>query len=116
MPDPNLEKLAAVLVNYCTAVKPGDWVLIRGHVAAMPLIEETLRQVVRAGGNPTVQLESDELSEIMLREGTSDQLSWVAPLDEILAEKLDVRIVISAASNTRAFTAIEPKHQQLYQS
>src|SRR4051812_33309194 len=102
MPDPNVEKLAAILVNYCTAVKPGDWVLIRGHVAAMPLIEETLRQVVRAGGNPTLQLENDELAEIVLREANLDQLGWVAPLDEIMAEKVDVRIVINAASNTRA--------------
>jgi aminopeptidase len=90
--------------------------LIRGHVAAMPLVEETLRQVVRAGGNPTVQLESDELSEIILREANLDQLGWVAPLDEMMAEKADVRIVINAATNTRAFTAIDPKRQQLYQN
>jgi aminopeptidase len=116
MPDPNVEKLAAILVNYCTAVKPGDWVLVRGHVVAMPLIEETLHQVVRAGGNPTLQLESDEVSEIVLREANAEQLSWVSPLDEIMAEKVDVRIVIHAASNTRALSGIEPKRQQLYQN
>src|SRR4051794_17233345 len=116
MPNPNVEKLAAILVNYCTAVKPGDWVLVRGHVAAMPLIEETLRQVVRAGGNPTMLLESDELAEIILCEANPDQLGWVAPLDEIMAEKADVRIVINAATNTRSLTSIEPKRQQLYQN
>lgn len=116
MADPNVEKLAAILVNYSVEVKPGDWVLVRGHVAAMPLIEETLRQVVRAGGNPTLQLESDELTEIILREGKPEQLSWVSPLDELMAEKLDARIVIHAASNTRALTGVEPKSQQLYQS
>ena len=116
MPDPNVEKLASILVNYCTQVKPGDWVLVRGHVLAMPLIEETLRQVVRAGGNPTLQLESDELGEVVLREANAEQLSWVSPLDEIMAEKLDVRIVINAASNTRALTGVDPKRQQLYQS
>lgn len=116
MADANVEKLAAILVNYCTEVKPGDWVLVRGHVAAMPLVEETIRQVVRAGGNPTLQLESDEISEIILREANTDQLGWVSPLDEMMAEKLDVRIVINAASNTRSLTSIEPKRQQLYQN
>src|SRR5215217_7331262 len=116
MPDAKVEKLAAILVNYCTQIKPGDWVLVRGHVVAMPLIEETVRQVVRAGGNPTLQLESDELDEIVLREASTDQLSWVSPLDEILAEKLDARIVIHAASNTRSLTAIDPKRQQLLQA
>ncbi len=116
MPHANVEKLAAILVGYCTAVQPGDWVLVRGHVAAMPLIEETVRQVVRAGGNPTLQLESDELTEIVLREANNDQLGWVSPLDEIMAEQVDVRIAINAATNTRALTGIEPKRQQLYQS
>jgi aminopeptidase len=116
MADANVEKLAAILVNYCTQVKPGDWVLVRGHVAAMPLVEETLRQVVRAGGNATLQLESDELAEIVLSEAGTDQLGWISPLDEIMAEKLDVRIVINAATNTRSLTGVEPKRQQIYQS
>jgi aminopeptidase len=116
MPDPNVEKLAAILVNYSTEVKLGDWVLVRGHIAAMPLIEETLRQVVRAGGNPTLILESDELSEIVLAEANPEQLSWVSPLDEVMAEKVDVRIGIHAASNTRSLTSIDSKRQQLFQS
>jgi aminopeptidase len=116
MPDANVEKLAAILVNYCTQVRAGDWVLVRGHVVAMPLIEETMRQVVRAGGNPTLQLESDELTEIVLREANPDQLSWVSPLDEMMANDLDVRIVINAASNTRSLTGVDPKRQQLYQT
>ena len=116
MADANVEKLAAILVNYCTEVKPGDWVLLRGHVAAMPLIEATLRQVVRAGGNPTLQLENDELTEIVLSEANPEQLGWVSPLDAIMAEQVDVRIGIHAASNTRALTGVDPKRQQLYQS
>jgi aminopeptidase len=116
MSDPNVEKLAKILVNYSTEVKPGDWVLVRGHVAAMPLIEETVRQVVRAGGNPTIQIDSDELSEIVLREANEEQLGWVSPLDAVMAEQADVRIGIHAATNTRALNGIEPKRQQLYQS
>lgn len=116
MADANVVKLAEILVNYCTSVQPGDWVLVRGHVVAMPLIEETLRQVVRAGGNPTLQLENDELTEVVLTEANEEQLGWVSPLDEVMAERLDVRIGIHAASNTRALTGVEPKRQQLYQS
>lgn len=116
MADPRVTKLAELLVRYCTEVRPGDWVLVRGDVVAMPLIEETVRQVVRAGGNPTIQLESDTLSEVLLRETQADRLDWVAPTDEILAEQLDVRIGIHAASNTRSLTGIDPKRQQQYQN
>jgi aminopeptidase len=90
-------------------------VLVRGAVTALPLVEETVRQVVRAGGNPTIQLESDELAEIVLRETRPDQLGWVSPLEETLAEKVDVRIVIQGASNTRTLTGVDPARQQVVQ-
>ncbi|RIK57671.1 MAG: aminopeptidase [Chloroflexi bacterium] len=116
MADPRVIKLAETLVHYCTAVQPGDWVLVRGHVEALPLVEETVRQVVRAGGNPTVQLDSDALSEILLAETQPDRLAWVSPLEEILAERVDVRIVIQGASNTRTLTGVDPARQQAVQN
>jgi aminopeptidase len=115
MADPRVEKLADVLVNYCTSVKPGDWVWIRGHVLALPLVEQVLRQVTQAGGNPTVTLQTDELDELFLANANDEQLAWLSPLDELMVEQLDVRIAINAASNTRALTGIPPQKQQLYQ-
>jgi aminopeptidase len=111
--DPRTEKLAEVLVNYCTSVQPGDWVLVRGHVVALPLVEATVRQVTRAGGNATVQLMSEELDEAFLSEANDVQLGWLSPLDELMAQRLDVRIAISGASNTRTLTGIDPRKQQL---
>lgn len=116
MSDPRTEKLADILVNYCTAVKPGDWVLVRGHVLALPLVEAVMTYVTRAGGNPTVLLNSDELDENFLRTASEEQLRWLSPVDELLADRLDVRITIQANSNTRALTGIEPQKQRVYQT
>jgi aminopeptidase len=116
MVDPRTTKLAGLLVHYCTEVQPGDWVLVRGHVAAMPLIEETVAEVLRAGGRTTIQLDSDTLDEIVLREASEEALAWSSPLDEMLADQVDVRIVINASSNTRSLTGIDPKRQQIYQN
>src|SRR5262245_56078319 len=113
MSDPRLEKLADILVNYCTSVKPGDWVLVRGHVLALPLVEAVIQHVTRAGGNPTVLLNTEELDESFLREANEAQLTWDSPLDGIMADQLDVRIVIQAASNTRALTGVDPGKQRL---
>lgn len=115
MPDLRTARLAETLVTYCTTVRPGDWVLIRGHVAALPLVEQVVEQVAKAGGNPTIQLVSEVLDEPFLRNASTEQLGWVSPLDELMAQKLDVRIVISAASNTRSLSGIDPKRQQIYQ-
>lgn len=116
MIDPRVEKLAEILVRYSTEVQPGDWVLIRGTVESMPLVEETMRQVLRAGGHPTLQLSTDALSEIKLREASDEQLSWVAPTETLIANEVDVRIGIRGAQNTRALTQVDPRRQQLSQN
>lgn len=116
MRDPRIDKLAQTLVQYCTEVKPGDWVLIRGGITALPLVEATVREVVRAGGHPTLQLEHDEISEILLRESSEEQLAWLAPYEQMMAEQVDVRIGIYGASNTRALSGIDPKRQQAAQN
>jgi leucyl aminopeptidase (aminopeptidase T) len=48
----NLVKFAKLLVNYEVDVKNGDKVLIMGSSEAIPLIRETYREVLKAGGYP----------------------------------------------------------------
>jgi aminopeptidase len=115
MSDPRLDKLAEILVHYSTEVQPGHWVLIRGHVLALPLVNAVARLVVRAGGNPTVLLTSDELEETLLREASEAQLGWVSPIDKLLNQQIDVLIGIRAAHNTRSLTGIAPHKQQIRQ-
>ncbi len=116
MGDPRIEKLADVLVNYSAEIQPGDWVLVGGHVLALPLLEEVVRQVVRAGGHPTVQLDADGIAAAELEEAVEEQLSFVSPSSRLMADKLDARIVVRAASNTRNLSHIDPKKQQIRQN
>ncbi len=81
MKDPRVERLANVLVNYCVEVQPGDRVLLNGSIAAMPLISETYRQIIRAGGHPLVLMEDDALSEIFFQE-SSDVAAAIHPRTE----------------------------------
>lgn len=115
MADIRTERLANLLVNYCTNVKAGDWVLVAGDVTALPLIEEVVKEVAIAGGNPTINLSSESLDEALLRHATEDQLGWVTPYSQMMAETVDVRIVMRGAHNTRAFSGIDPRRIRLYQ-
>ena len=116
MSDPRITKLADTLVNYSTAVQPGEWVHIRGGIEALPLLTEVVHHVIRVGGHPTVELTSDDIEEAFLTGATQEQLEWVSPLNEIYAEKIDVRIAVRSASNTRSLTGIDPTKQQIFQS
>ena len=50
MADPRINKLADVLVNYSTKVKPGEWVMVYYHPLAETLAAEVYRAVLQAGG------------------------------------------------------------------
>ncbi len=108
MTDPRTTSLANLLVHYCTDVRPGDWVVIRSHVAGLPLVEETVRAVTEAGAHPTVLLENEGVVDAFAHTASQAQLGWASPLEQLVAEKADVRISIDAAANTRALTSLPP--------
>jgi aminopeptidase len=114
--DNRTDQLAQLLANYCVEVREGDWVLVRADLAALPLVECVVQQVLHAGGHPTVQLSADSLDETVLRHASDEQLSWLSPVDQLLAERVDARIMIRAAGNTRALSGIAPERQRVQQN
>src|SRR5215217_6532594 len=92
MRDPRLEKLADVIVNYSTGVKPGQIVRISSPTVAAPLAVELYRKAVAAGGHPLVRMSPDDLSEIFLKTAGDEQLKFVNPIALFEVERIDVSI------------------------
>lgn len=113
MADERLEKLAHTLVEYCVAVKSGEWVIINANIAAMPLVEAVSRQVLRAGANLNIVLDSDDLREILFTEAGPEQLQWISPVERLQVEEASVLMNLEAASNTRVLSAMDPQKQQM---
>jgi len=109
--DPRLEKLASVLVQYSTRVKPGDLVRIAGPPASRPLLVAIYRAAIAAGGNPFVQMTPDECAQIKLREGSDDQLRFENPLEQHVIETIDVSISLWGDDNTKALSGVDPARQ-----
>lgn len=114
--DIRLDRLASLLTGYCVETRPGDWVLIRADLLGLPLVEQVVEHVLAAGGNATVQLLADTLDEALLRHASDEQLSWLSPVDQLLAERVDARIMIRAPGNTRALSGIAPERQRILQN
>jgi len=113
MADPRVKKLANLLVNYSVVVKPGDKVVVRGSTSALPLITETYRAVIQAGGHPLVMWEDALFSEIMLKEGNDEQLKYIAEPAKLVVETYDCLIGLRGAANTRILNGVDPKRQQI---
>jgi aminopeptidase len=112
MTDIRLERLANVLVNYSTAVKPGDWVGILGDVVALPALREVYKAVLKAGGYPTVMLSDETMARAFAREANDDQIAWLDPSQTLYYEKSDVYIRVGSSQNTRAMSNFDAKRTQ----
>lgn len=114
MSDPRIENLASILVDYSIGVKPGNWVVIGGNIVALPLIKEVTRRVLQAGGNYSLMLSDDEITEIRFRESSDEQLRWISPIEQLTVEKVDAYINLYAPSNTRAMSGVDPVKQRTF--
>ncbi len=109
MSDPRVEKLADLLVNYSTAVKPGDKVVINGSCLAEPLIKQLYAKVLRAGGYPLLMMSLPGIDEIFYRNASDDQLRFIHEPSKITTETYDVSITVMCSDNTRAMNHVDPE-------
>jgi aminopeptidase len=112
VPDPRLERWARTLANYCTALQPGERVLLQGTPLAEPLLVPLYRACLEAGTLPAVQLHLPAIQETLLRYGSDDQLRALSPF-EAAAQEFDVAITVQSEPNTRALSGIDPARQRL---
>lgn len=113
--DPRIEKMARVLVGYSLGVQPGWSVTITGGPVALPLIYAACREVLRAGAYPYVLMEVPGLRELLLLEGSDEQLTRVNPYQKMAVQDSDAILRIMSEENTRAANSVDPSRQALLQ-
>src|SRR5215470_7111701 len=107
--DSRIQKMANVLVNYSTAVKPGDRVLFRGtSPLAQPLMQALYEEALKAGGLAFNYVHMSNEDEIVLRTGSVDQLQTPNPMLKMMYETCEVIIRIEAEENVQALSAFPP--------
>ena len=104
--DNRIQKMAQVLINYSTKVKPGDLVVFRGtSPAAQPLMQALTEETLKAGGHPFSYIHLSDEDVIMLRNGSEQQLEAINPMLKLMYETANVIIRIEADESTHATSA-----------
>ncbi len=116
MSDLRRRRLADLLVNYSTAVKPGDWVGILGEFTSLPILREVHQSVIDAGGHPTLLINDGHMQRYFLRRASDEQINWIDPSLKLYTEEADVYIRVGAPSNTRAMSSISADKMRQQQS
>ena len=114
--DPRTQNLAKILVGYSTKVKEGEVVSIDGENAAAPLLLAVYEEVLKAGGNPVLNVALDGQIAAYFKHASDTQLEWISPFAEWMVDNADVRIAIGASTNTRELSGVPPERQTLRQS
>ena len=115
MSDPRHEKLAAVLVHYSLRLQPGEKLQIETTEIAAPLVRAVYREAVRAGAHVATRISLDGLQEILLKEGSDEQLQYVSEIRDREVDYYDAVLSIWADHNTMSLSGVDPERIALRQ-
>jgi aminopeptidase len=114
MSDPRLARLGELIVGYSLGLQAGKIFRIDTPDAGLPLAIELYRAGLQAGALPYANVELEQLPEILIREGSEEQLDFVPPAAVGEVDMIDAIATIWAEGNTRALTGAQPeRHQRL---
>lgn len=89
--------------------------MILSAPAAAPLITEVYREALRLGAHPEVTLNMPGLLELLLREGSEEQLKDVSPVLQLINSQFQATLAILAVENTSELANADPAKQALRQ-
>lgn len=108
MIDIRLQRMAYVLVHYSLEVKKGDRLAILGTPTAAPLIREVVREALHAGAYPEITTYYPEMQEMILKEGSDEQLTYIAPSERIIITEYETLLEIMSNENTKGLNGVDP--------
>jgi aminopeptidase len=108
-----IEKYAHLLVSYCMEVKAGDMVYINSSYLAESLVQQVVKEIYLAGGNPVLNIELNGLQNMSLQYGSEEQLAWVDPVKKYIIENCNCHLNIRAPFK-RGDDAPEPDNAEKF--
>ena len=115
MADIRLQRMAQVLVRYSLAIKKGDRLAIQTEATAAPLVREVVREAVRAGAFVETFIAIPGVREIVLKEGSDEQLTYIAPSFQKIIEEYETQLQIMGQDNTKGMSGVDPARSAIAQ-
>src|SRR5437879_3247011 len=115
MADIRLQRMAQVLVHYSLNIKKGDRLAIMTGPQAAPLVREVVREAVRAGAFPETFVSLPGVQEILLKEGSDEQLSHIPAIQHMIFEEYETLLQLFSQENTKEMSGVDPARMAIVQ-
>jgi aminopeptidase len=106
--------LARLLVEYSTALKKGERVLIEAIDVPDEFSVELMRAVRRAGAIPLIEVRHTRILREVMRATTSEHASLVRDVEMFRMKKVQAYIAIRGSANTSETADVDAKRLALY--
>ena len=116
MTDPRMTKLADVLINYSTELKPGEKVLIEAIDVPHEITCELVRVARKAGAEPLVTLKSNRVLRAMLIHGSEVQLKLIAEVEAARMKQVQAYIGLRGSLNVSELSDVAEDKMKAYQA
>ena len=113
MADQRLNKLAKLLVNYSTKVKPGEFVYVRCEDVASAWLKEVVKEATLAGGHVEYVMTNLEADYMKLAHSTEEQLMEENHIQKNTLEKAQVWLTAWGTANTKMASNVDSKKIQM---
>jgi len=105
--------LAELVLDHSLRLQPGDVLRIEGDAAAAaPLVVPLHREAIKRGAHAYTALDLSGLKEILVAQGSDEQLDFVSPIELRELDAIDASVTIWSETNTRSFTRLDTDRRQ----
>ena len=113
--DPRFEKLADVIINYSTSLKPGEKILIEVTDVPNGMTASLIRKAAEVGGIPLVTIKSREIDRELLMVATEEQMKLIGEYEKYRMERVQAYVHIRAYPNANELADVPGDKMDLYE-
>src|SRR5712692_5501724 len=114
MTDPRYTKLAALLVDYSTALKKGDRVLVDATDVPDEFVVELMRAIRRADATPLVEVRHSRITREILRETSEAHAALVREVELFRMKKVQAYVALRGSANANEIADVDSKRMSMY--
>ncbi len=117
MRDERIEKLATILIDHSTKLKPGERVLIECFDLPDPQLATALVRIAsERGATPIVVTKDNRVLRALWLHATEDMVKTIGAIEKELMERVHAYIGIRGAQNVSEFSDVPPERMELYRT